>query len=106
MAFFPAPDVSSLGAGAKIYNSGGGSSTTVKNTAGTVNVYTILFFGNDGFKKIPLSGKSHSFIAKPLGSAGTADPLDQISTLGWKNIGARKRTNENWLARLECAASL
>lgn len=106
LAFFPAPDVSSLGAGAKIYASAGGSSTLVKNSAGTVNVYTILFFGANGFTKIPLSGKSSSFIAKPLGSAGAADPLDQISTLGWKTIGARKRTNENWLARLECAASL
>lgn len=106
LAFFPAADVSSLGAGAKVYAGGGGSSTAVKNSTGTVDVYTILFFGKDAFKKIPLSGKSHSFIAKPLGSAGTADPLDQISTMGWKTIGARKRVNELRMARLMCAASL
>lgn len=106
LAFFPAADVSSLGAGAKIYAGTGGSSTTVKNSTGTVDVYTILFFAQNGFTKVPLSGKSSSFIAKPLGSAGTADPLDQISTLGWKTIGARLRTNELWLARLDCAVSL
>lgn len=106
LAFFPAADVSSLGAGAKVYTGTGGSSTTVKNSAGTVDVYTILFFAQNGFTKVPLSGKSSSFIAKPLGSAGTADPLDQISTLGWKTIGARVRTNELWLARLDTAVSL
>jgi len=106
LAFFQAPDPSSLGAGAKIFTSGGGSSTLVKNTAGTVNVYTILVFGQNGFTKVPLNGKTSNFIAKPLGSAGSADPLDQIATLGWKTVGARLRTNENWLCRIECAASL
>lgn len=106
LAFFPAADVSSLGAGAKVYAGTGGSSTLVKNTAGTVDVYTILFYAKGGFTKVPLSGKSSAFISKPLGSAGTADPLDQIGTLGWKVIGARLRTNESWLARLDTAASL
>ncbi len=106
LAFFQAPDPSSLGAGAKVFTSGGGSSTLVKNTAGTVNVYTILIFGENGFTKVPLNGKTSQFFAKPLGSAGSADPLDQVATLGWKNIGARSRTNENWIHRIECAASL
>lgn len=106
LAFFEAADPSSLGAGGKKYAGGGGSSTAVKNTTGTVDVYTILIFGANGFTKVPLSGKTSSFIAKPLGSAGTADPLDQIATIGWKAIGARLRTNENWLHRIECAASL
>jgi N4-gp56 family major capsid protein len=106
LAFFQAPDPSSLGAGAKVFLSGGGSSTAVKNTAGTVNVYTILIFGENGFTKVPLTSKTSAFISKPVGSAGSADPLDQVGTLGWKTIGARLRTNENWLCRIECAASL
>lgn len=106
LAFFQAPDPSSLNAGAKIYTSGGGSSTLVKNTAGTVNVYTILAFAKNGFTKVPLNGKTSSFIAKPIGSAGAADPLDQIGTAGWKTTGARLRTNENWLVRGEGAVSL
>ncbi len=106
IAFFEAPDPSSLGAGGKKYAGGGGSSTAVKNTAGTVDVYTILVFAKNGFTKVPLNGKSSSFISKPLGSAGTADPLDQIATIGWKTIGARLITNQDWLCRIECAASL
>lgn len=106
IAFFEAPDPSSLGAGGKKYAGGGGSSTLVKNTAGTADVYTILVFGENGFTKVPLSGKSSSFISKPLGSAGTADPLDQIATIGWKTQGARLITNQNWVCRIECGASL
>lgn len=106
LAFFQAPDPSSLGAGAKVYASGGGSSTLVKNTAGTVNVYTILVFAQNGFTKVPLNGKTSAFYAKPLGSSGVADPLDQVGTIGWKTTGARLRTNENWLCRIEGAVSL
>lgn len=106
LAFFEAPDPSSLNAGGKKYAGGGGTSLLVKNTAGTADVYTILIFGKNGFTKVPLNGKSSSFISKPLGSAGTADPLDQIATIGWKTIGARLITNQDWLCRVECCASL
>lgn len=106
LAFFSAADPSTLGAGGKKFASGGGSSATVKNTAGTVDVYTILIFGQNGFTKVPLMGKTSSFYAKPLGSAGTADPLEQVATIGWKTIGARLRTKEEWIHRIECAASL
>ena len=106
LAFFESPDPSSLGAGGKKFAGGGASSTLVKNTAGTADVYTILIFGQNGFTKVPLSGKTSSFYAKPLGSAGTADPLEQVATIGWKTISARLRTKEEWLCRIECCASL
>jgi len=106
IAFFEAPDVSSLGAGGKKFASGGGSSTAVKNTAGTVDVYTIMLFGKHGFTKVPLDAASLKMIRKSLGSAGTADPLDQVQTMGWKETSARLITNQNWLVRIECAASL
>lgn len=106
IAFFEAPDPSGLGAGGKKYAGGGATSALVKNTAGTADVYTILIFGKNGFTKVPLNGHSSSFISKPLGSAGSADPLDQIATIGWKTIGARLITNQDWLCRIECAASL
>lgn len=106
LAFFSAPDPSSLGAGGKVYLSGGASSTAVNNTAGTANVYTILIFGQNGFTKVPLVGKTSAFYAKPLGSAGTADPLEQVATMGWKTTSARLRTNESWLCRIETCVSL
>jgi len=106
IAFFESADPSSLGAGAKKFTSGGGSSTAVENTAGTVNVYTIMLFGKHGFTRVPMNAGSTKVIRKALGTAGTADPLDQVQTLGWKNTSARLITNQNWLARIECAVSL
>lgn len=106
LAFFPSADPSSLNAGAKKFASGGGSSTAVQNTAGTVDVFTIMIMAKHGFTRVPLDGESTKNIRKALGSAGTADPLDQIQTFGWKNTSARLITNQNWLVRIECAASL
>lgn len=106
IAFFESPDPSSLGAGGKKFASGGATSSAVKNTSGTVDVYTIMLYGKNYLTKVRLNGKSSQFFAKPLGSAGTADPLNQVATIGWKTITARVRTNENWGCRIECGATL
>jgi N4-gp56 family major capsid protein len=106
IAFFESPDPSSLGAGAKKFSSGGGASVAVENTAGTANVYTIILFGKHGFTRVPLSAGTTKIIRKSLGSAGTADPLDQLQTMGWKNTSARLITNQSWMVRIECAVSL
>lgn len=106
IAFFESPDPSSLNAGGKKFAGSGGSSTAVKNTAGTADVYTIMVVGKHGFTRVPLNSGSTKMYRKPLGSAGSGDPIDQIQTMGWKNTSARLRTNENWLVRIECGASL
>lgn len=106
LAFFESPDPSSLGMGGKKFAGGGASSTLVKNTAGTADVYTVMIFGKHGFTRVPLNAASTRMIRKALGSAGTGDPLEQVQTMGWKNTSARLRTNENWLCRIECGASL
>ncbi|MGL5935280.1 MAG: N4-gp56 family major capsid protein [Cetobacterium sp.] len=106
LAFFESADPSALGAGGKKFAGGGAGSTSVKNTAGTTDVYTIMIFGKNGFTRVPLNAGSTKVIRKGLGTAGTADPLDQLQTMGWKNSSARLITNQNWLVRVECAASL
>lgn len=106
LAFFESPDPSSLNVGGKKFAPGGGASTAIKNTAGTVDVYTIMIFGKHGFTRVPISKGSTRMFRKPLGSAGSSDPLDQIQTMGWKNSSARLRTNEDWLVRIESGASL
>lgn len=105
IAFFESPDVSSLGAGGKKFAAAGASSTAVQNTAGTVDVFTIMLFAKHGFTRVPMDSASMKLIRKSLGSAGTSDPLDQVQTMGWKNTSARLITNQNWLVRIECAAS-
>lgn len=106
IAFFESPDPSDLGAGGKKWAGGGASSTVVKNTAGTADVYSIIIFGQKGFTKVPLNAASTKTYRKPLGSAGSSDPIDQIQTMGWKNTSARIITNQDWIIRIECAASL
>jgi N4-gp56 family major capsid protein len=44
-------------------------------------------------------------IIKPLGSAGSADPLDQRQTSGWKATHAVTRLNEAFAVRIEHAVS-
>lgn len=106
LAFFCAPDPSSLGGGAKVFLGAGAASTTVKNTGGNADVHVIMIFAQGGFMKVPTTMTTSAFYAKPFGSAGTADPLDQIATLGWKTNTLRMRANENWLCRIETAVSL
>jgi len=48
-------------------------------------------------------GAKPRVIVKPAGSAGTADPLDQISTVGWKMDGfGVKLLQPEYAVRIEC----
>lgn len=108
IAFFLSPDPDSLTAGGKKFiDAGGTASSYVKSTGGTsADVYTIMLFGKHGFTTVPLNAGSTKMYRKELGSAGSADPIDQVMTMGWKNNSARLRTNESWLCRIEVAAEL
>lgn len=44
-------------------------------------------------------------INKPFGSAGTADPLNEYSTMGWKSWCAAKVLNGNWIRSIRSAAT-
>lgn len=71
----------------------------------TTDVYTMLVFGADAFGVVDLAGHNLQTVFKPLGSAGTADPLNQQSSMGWKTTFGVKRLNEPFLLRYECATS-
>lgn len=51
-------------------------------------VYHTLCFGKDAYGKVELTGAAMEMIVKQRGSAGTADPLNQRSTVGWKGTHA------------------
>lgn len=53
-------------------------------------VYHTFIFGKDAFGIIEPSAESLEVIVKQRGSAGTSDPLDQRSTVGWKASHAAK----------------
>lgn len=58
------------------------------------NVYRTIVFGQNFYGITRISGESLRNIVKPLGSAGTADPLDQRSTMGWKATFVAKILND------------
>lgn len=65
------------------------SSDTLITKGGTndptgLAVYHNLVFGAEAFGAVDLEGEGTQHIAKGLGSGGTADPLNQRATVGWK----------------------
>jgi N4-gp56 family major capsid protein len=60
-------------------------------------VHYTLIFGKEAYAQTRISGKTLRNIVKPLGSAGTADPLDQRSTSGWKLSYVAKILNQSFL---------
>ena len=87
----------------------GATATTVgfKATgAGSSDVYASLIIAAEAYGLSPLSGQALTTIVKPLGSAGSADPLDQRSTVGWRATTATTILNQSWMIRLESLASV
>lgn len=75
-------------------------------SGGVVDVYASLVFGQNAFGVIDLAGLDNlQTIYKPLGSAGTADALNQQSTMGWKATFGTKILQEAFMLRYECATS-
>ena len=75
--------------------------------AGAANtaVYGTIFMGKDAYGIIEPSAESLEVIVKQRGSAGTADPLDQRSTIGWKASHAAKILYQERLVRVETGSS-
>ena len=91
---------------AKIWTGAGATSGGFKNTAGEVDVYAMLIFGTDAYGISEIRGNGLKNYVKPLGSAGTADPLNQVATSGWKAVTVCKILNDSFMLRLETAAAL
>lgn len=84
------------------------STATMKATpaSGPNDVYATLIIAAEAYGVCPLSGKAMETIVKPLGSAGSADPLEQRSTVGWKATTTTSILNQAWMVRIESCASL
>ncbi len=64
-------------------------------------VYAVTVFGKDAYGIIDPSAEALEVIVKQRGSAGTADPLDQRSTVGWKASHAAKILYQERIVRIE-----
>lgn len=74
--------------------------------ASGADVASVVVLGQYAYGVTSLKGAKPRVIVKPAGSAGTADPLDQISTVGWKMDGfGAKLLQPEYAVRIECGFS-
>jgi len=68
-------------------------------TGGTLvtTVYGTLIFGKNAYAQSRIAGAALENIVEPLGSAGSADPLHQRATSGWKAQYVASVLNANWI---------
>lgn len=89
---------------AKVWND---STCPVKTAASDGNpavyhsVFATLFIGEGAYGVTEITGGGLQTIIKQKGSAGTADPLDQRSSVGWKALKTAELLIPNYLVRVE-----
>ena len=64
-------------------------------------VFSTLFMGADAYGVTEVTGGGLQTIVKQKGSAGTSDPLDQRSSVGWKAIKTAEILLPQYLVRVE-----
>ena len=64
-------------------------------------VFSTLFMGANAYGVTDIEGGGAEVIVKPKGSAGTADPLDQRGSFGWKGMRTAAILVPNYLVRVE-----
>lgn len=73
--------------------------------ASGIDVYSTLFLGADAYGTTELEGGGLEMIVKAKGSAGTADPLNQRSTVGWKATKTACILTQAFMVRVETASA-
>ena len=74
--------------------------------ASGADVASIIVLGQYAYGYTDWRGANPRIIVKPTGSAGTSDPLEQISTVGWKMDGfGVKLLQPEYAVRIECGFS-
>ena len=64
-------------------------------------VFGTLFLGDGAYGTTEITGGGMQTIVKQKGSAGTADPLDQRSSVGWKGMKTAQLLIPQYLVRVE-----
>lgn len=69
------------------------------------DVYATLILGANAYGVTEITGGGLQHIVKQLGSAGTADPLNQRATVGWKAYKTAERLIEQYMVRIETCST-
>lgn len=75
-------------------------STNGYSTTDAIPIWNSIILGQEAYGVVKLGSKEAEFIVKPLGSAGTSDPLNQRGSVGYKYPFATRLLNDNWITRL------
>jgi N4-gp56 family major capsid protein len=74
--------------------------------AASIDVYATIILGADAYGIVDVAGSGAvQNIIKPVGSAGSADPLNQRATTGWKALFTAVILQQTAMIRIEHAAS-
>jgi N4-gp56 family major capsid protein len=73
--------------------------------AGGVAVYATIVLGANAYGTTMVEGGGLQSIVKQLGSGGTADPLNQRATAGWKAIKTAEILYNDYMVRIESAST-
>lgn len=77
-----------------------------KAGASSADVASVIVLGQYAYGYTSINGAKPHVIVKPAGSAGTSDPLDQVSTVAWKMDGfGAKLLQPEYAVRIECGFS-
>ena len=90
---------------AKLWKKAGKDKSGGSAAASARDVYSTLILGNNAYGVTEVSGGGLEHIVKQLGSAGTADPLNQRATAGWKATKVAERLVEQYMVRVETCSS-
>lgn len=73
--------------------------------ASGIDVYSTLILAANAYATTKIKGGGLETIIKQLGSAGTADPLDQRATVGWKALKVTEILSQQYMVRIETAST-
>ncbi len=88
---------------AKIFAKAGAKATA--EAGSEIDVYSTLILGSNAYGVTEITGGGLQHIVKQLGSSGTADPLDQRASVGWKAVKTAERLVEQYMIRIETGSS-
>lgn len=93
------------------WSAGGASGTTYLSggvsvsSAASCDVYPLIIVARDSYGIVPLQGENAVTPMVKYPSPMVGDELGQKGFVSWKTYQAAVILNQNWLARLECAAT-
>lgn len=69
------------------------------------DVYATIVMGDNAYGTTEIEGGGLQHIVKQMGSAGTADPLNQRASAGWKATKVAERLVEEYMVRIETCST-